>query len=81
MEIKKKGGENDAYKFLSDIVANERELDIRAYTHKIKEELNRLEEECITDFLTINKDVATLYHELNKSTNILTKIENVVNTF
>lgn len=77
----KKKSDNDNYKFLSEIVANERELDIRAYTQKIKEELNRLEEECITDFLTINKDVATLYNELNKSSSILVKIENVVDSF
>ena len=76
-----KKSESDNYKFLSDIVANERELDIRAYTLKIKEELNRLEEECITDYLTINKEVATLFTELNKSTNILDKIENVVDSF
>jgi hypothetical protein len=42
------------YRFLSDIVANEKDLDIRAYTRKIKEELTRLEDDCITDFLTIN---------------------------
>ena len=53
------------YKFLSEIVANEKDLDIRAYTKKIKEELSRLEDDCITDFLTINKEVGTLYHELN----------------
>ena len=76
-----KKSESDNYKFLSEIVANERELDIRAYTLKIKEELNRLEEECITDYLTINKEVATLFTELNKSTNILDKIENVVDSF
>lgn len=69
------------YKFLSDIVANEKDLDIRAYTKKIKEELNRLEEDCITDFLTINKEVGTLYSELDKSTKILDKIENVVDQF
>jgi hypothetical protein len=69
------------YKFLSEIVANEKELDIRAYTLKIKEELNRLEDESITDFLTINNDVATLYHELTKSSKILNKIENVVDKF
>ena len=62
-------------------MANEKELDIRAYTLKIKEELNRLEEDCITDFLTINKEVGTLYHELNKSTAILNKIEGVVDSF
>lgn len=76
-----KKADTDNYKFLSEIVANEKDLDIRAYTQKIKEELNRLEEECITDFLTINKDVATLYNELNKSSTILTKIENVVDSF
>lgn len=76
-----KPSERGDYKFLSEIVASEKELDIRAYTVKIKEELNRLEDECITDFLTINKDVATLYHELNNSTNIVTKIETVVDSF
>ena len=65
MEQKK---ESNEYKFLSEIVANEKELDIRNYTQKIKDELTRLEEESITDFLTINNEVATLYHELNKST-------------
>jgi hypothetical protein len=50
---------------LSDIVASEKDLDIRAYTRKIKEELSRLEEDCITDFLTINKEVATLYNEFD----------------
>ncbi|CDW80276.1 vacuolar protein sorting-associated protein 52 homolog [Stylonychia lemnae] len=76
-----RGEQQKDYRFLSEIVANEKELDIRAYTLKIKEELNRLEEECITDFLTINKDVGTLYHELNKSTSILNKIEKVVDSF
>ena len=69
------------YTFLSEIVAQERDLDIRAYTVKIKEELSRLEEECITDFLTINKDVACLFSELNTSSAILNKIENVVDSF
>ncbi len=53
------------YRFLSDIVASEKDLDIRAYTKKIKEELNRLEEDCITDFLTINQQVGSIYNELN----------------
>lgn len=52
------------YRFLSDIVASEKDLDIRAYTKKIKEELSRLEDDCITDFLTINKEVGILHSEL-----------------
>jgi hypothetical protein len=39
--------------FLSDLAQNN-ELDIREYTHKIKDELRKLESECITDFLTVN---------------------------
>lgn len=35
---------SSSYKFLSEIVANESELDIRAYTIKIKEELTKLED-------------------------------------
>jgi chaperonin cofactor prefoldin len=69
------------YRFLSDIIANEKDLDIRAYTKKIKEELSQLEDDCITDFLTINLEVGTLYSELNQSSKILTKIENVVDGF
>jgi len=69
------------YHFLNELVAQEKELDIRAYTSKIKEELSRLEDECVTDFLSINKEVATLYNELNNSDKILDKIENVVDSF
>ena len=69
------------YRFLSDIVANEKDLDIRAYTRKIKEELSRLEDDCITDFLTINQQVGILYTEFNQSERILTKIENIVDQF
>lgn len=69
------------YRFLSDIVASEKDLDIRAYTKKIKEELSRLEDDCITDFLTINKEVGVLFQELGQSNRILTKIEGVVDTF
>lgn len=35
---------NNSYKFLSEIVANENELDIRTYTLKIKDELTKLED-------------------------------------
>ena len=69
------------YKFLSDIVANERELDIRSYTLKIKDELNRLQDQCLNDYSAISENVASLYVELDKSANILDKIESVVDTF
>ena len=62
-------------------MASEKDLDIRAYTRKIKEELTRLEDDCITDFLTINQQVGTLYSELNQSNKILTKIEGIVDSF
>jgi uncharacterized protein Yka (UPF0111/DUF47 family) len=62
-------------------VASEKDLDIRAYTRKIKEELTRLEDDCITDFLTINHQVGTLYSELNQSNKILSKIEGIVDSF
>lgn len=35
---------SNSYKFLSEIVANESELDIRAYTAKIKDELTKYED-------------------------------------
>ncbi len=69
------------YNFLSDIVASEKDLDIRAYTRKIKEELSRLEDDCITDFLTINHQVGILYSEFNQTEQILSRIENVVDHF
>lgn len=62
-------------------MASEKDLDIRAYTRKIKEELTRLEDDCITDFLTINQQVGTLYSELNQSNKILSKIEGIVDSF
>ena len=34
----------NTFKFLSEIVANESELDIRSYTQNIKEELSRLDD-------------------------------------
>jgi hypothetical protein len=34
---------NMSFKFLSDLVANESDLDIRTYTLKIKEQLTKLE--------------------------------------
>ena len=67
--------------FLSDLVAQNNELDIREYTIKIKDELRKLESECITDFLTVNQDVATLYNEINKSNQVLDKIGGIVNSF
>ena len=34
----------NTFKFLSEIVANENELDIRSYTQNIKEELAKLDD-------------------------------------
>ncbi len=62
-------------------MASEKDLDIRAYTRKIKEELSRLEDDCITDFLTINQQVGVLHAEFNQSERILTKIETIVDHF
>lgn len=72
---------NSSYKFLSEIVANESELDIRTYTAKIKEELTKLEDHCLTDYLAVCDNVASLYEELDKSGKILDKIDNVVENF
>lgn len=69
------------FKFLSEIVASERELDIRSYTQKIKEELNRLEDQCLNDYSLVAADVASLYTDLDKSANVLNKIDNVVESF
>lgn len=49
------------FKFLSDLVANENDLDIRTYTAKIKEQLTKLENQCLSDFMRSSADVATLY--------------------
>ena len=75
------GRSSHDYNFLSDIVAQEKDLDIRAFTLKISDELNILEDECVTDFMSINKEVATLFNELNKSDAVLEKIEGVVDKF
>ena len=72
---------SSSYKFLSEIVANESELDIRAYTLKIKEELNKLEDQCLTDYMAVSGNVASLYEELEKSSRILDKIDTVVDNF
>ena len=68
------------YRFISEI-AQENELDLREYTNKVKGELRKLEGECISDFLSVNKDVAVLYEELTTTNNILDKIENIVEGF
>ena len=72
---------SSSYKFLSEIVANESELDIRSYTQKIKEELTKLEDQCLTDYLAVCGNVATLYEELDKSGRVLDKIDRVVDNF
>jgi hypothetical protein len=60
----------DNFKFLSEIVASERsgeQLDIRSYTVKIKDELTKLEDQCLTDFSNLAQDVLTLHKELDNS--------------
>ena len=56
-------------------------MDLREYTKKVKEELNSLEEYCITDYMAVNKDVAVLYQELDNSNNILDRIETIVTKY
>ena len=68
------------YDFMMDIVGNN-EMDLREYTEKVKYELKSLEDYCITDYMSVNKDVAVLYEELGKSNEILDRIENIVGKF
>jgi hypothetical protein len=48
--------ETNSFSFLSEIVASDSagSLDIRAYTIKIKEELTRLEGQCLNDYLVVS---------------------------
>jgi hypothetical protein len=62
-------------------VANENELDIRSYTQNIKQELAKLDDQCLSDYMAICGDVASLYEELDKSSKVLDKIDNVVDRF
>ena len=72
---------NNSYKFLSEIVANEGEIDIRTYTQNIKKELTKLEDQCLTDYMAVQNNVACLYEELDRSGRVLDKIDTVVNNF
>lgn len=54
------------YNFLSAI-AEGNDLDLWSYTLKIKDELWKLENESITDYLSVNQDVAFLYQHLDES--------------
>ena len=72
---------SNSYKFLSEIVANESELDIRTYTTKIKDELGKLEDQCLSDYMAVANNVATLYEELEKSERVFDKIDTVVDNF
>ena len=72
---------NNSYKFLSEIVANESDLDIRTYTQNIKKELTKLEDQCLTDYMAVQNNVAQLYEELDRSGRVLDKIDTVVNNF
>ena len=71
----------NTFKFLSEIVANENELDIRSYTQNIKEELSKLDDQCLSDYMAVCGDVASLYEELEKSGKVLDKIDSVVDSF
>ena len=72
---------SNSYKFLSEIVANEGEIDIRTYTQNIKKELTKLEDQCLTDYMAVQNNVACLYEELDRSGRVLDKIDMVVNNF
>ena len=61
----------DTFSFLSQISDNAGSLDIRAYTNKIKEELSRLEGQCLNDYLVVNADVEQLYDEIDTSMGLL----------
>lgn len=73
----------DSYSFLSDIVTSDSagSLDIRAYTLKIKDELSRLESQCLQDYLIVSKDVESLQDEIDHQLKMLDKIESVVDNF
>ena len=49
-------------------------LDIRDATSQIKDQLGKLEEECMTDFMMLNKDALQLYHDIENSEKILSKV-------
>lgn len=72
-----------SFSFLSQIVDSDSagSLDIRAYTTKIKEELARLEGQCLNDYLVVSQDVEVLYSEIDASLAVLDKIEGVVDKF
>lgn len=78
---KPQSDEYSNFKFLSDLVANESDLDIRTYTLKIKEQLSKLETQCLSDYMRSANEVATLYTELERSDKILQKIDSVVGSF
>jgi hypothetical protein len=72
----------ESYSFLSEIVASDQgSLDIRAYTTKIKDELARLEGQCLNDYLLVGPEVESLYTDIDAALGVLDKIENVVDGF
>ena len=74
---------SDSYSFLSEIVTSDQvgSLDIRAYTSKIKDDLTRLESQCLQDYLVVSKDVESLQDEIDRQLAMLDKIEGVVDNF
>ena len=74
----------DTYSFLNEIIQNNSAangLDIRAYTSKISDELGKLENQCLNDYLVVSQDVDSLQKEIDTQISILTKIESVVDNF
>lgn len=72
--------QKESYGLISEI-AEGNELDLREYTDKVNQDLKTLESQCITDYLTVNQDVAELYKQLQTSSTILGRIENIVDGF
>ena len=73
----------ESYSFLTEIVASDSaaNLDIRAYTLKIKEELARLEGHCVSDYLLVSEEVDTLNTDIDQTLTILDKIEGLVDKY
>lgn len=72
----------DSYSFLSDIVASDQgNLDIRAYTSKIKDELSRLEGQCLGDYLMVSPAVTSLNNDIDEALDVLGRIEGVVDRY
>ncbi len=54
---------------------------MREYTNKIMEDLKNLENESLTDYLSVNEDVGRLYSQLDNPNSCLDRIEKIVGNF